>query len=176
MESFHQFYDFVKSTHEERFLRQTKSIDDNEPIEMVNIIKTEPVVDIKEDLNEPHDMVCISYQLKLEDDSASNSDSLNDEENREQSRHKGPAATTTSAETITKQCKTDSHSSLLSKFFNMACDLCDAILLSYRDTNLHYREVHDLDKGYLICCSKKFFRLQHMLQHCEWHMNPDRFK
>lgn len=165
MERFHRFYDFVKSAHEERCLRETKSID--EPNEMVNI-KAEPVVDIKEDLSESSGTVCCTDtdQFKLEDE-----DSLNEESS---SGHKSTASTTTS--TQRKKCKSDSYSSLLSKYFNMACDLCDAILSSYTDTNLHYREVHDLDKGYLICCSKKFFRLRQMIQHCEWHKNPDSFK
>ncbi|KAG4078967.1 hypothetical protein HA402_010919 [Bradysia odoriphaga] len=143
---------------------------------MVDIIKAEPDADSKDDLNESYNIVCSTdtYRFKPEEVGMSSSHSI-DGENK-QFQRKRAASTTTSTEELTKKFRSDSHSSLLSKYFNMACDLCDVILSSYRDTNQHYKDVHDLDKGYLICCSKKFFRLQHMLQHCEWHMNPDSFK
>lgn len=118
----------------------------------------------------------VSKSDELEVDNPTSADSSNKTQKARQSKRKRTASPATSTETVTKKFKTDSHSSLLSKYFNMNCDLCDTLLLSFRDTNKHYKQAHDLDKGYLVCCNKKFYRLQHMLQHCEWHINPNSFK
>lgn len=137
-------------------------------------IKAEPYSDMKEDLHQPSDIEWSvdTDHIKFEGNSAIRSDSESSDDNQ-QSESKRAA---TSAQTLASKYKSDCHSALLSKYFHMACDLCDVVLSSYRDTNQHYQTVHDLDKGYLVCCSKKFYRLQHMLQHCEWHRNPDSFK
>lgn len=174
MESFDNFYNFVKCIHQEQSTRDTKSIDGSEHIELLEIIKDEPNTDGRFDLDDIAGSIDSTNAVpKCEEVEA---DTLNETRKTRHSKRSRTASPSTSTETITKKFKTDSHSSLLSKYFNMSCDLCDTLLLSFRHTNKHYKDVHDVDKGYLICCSKKFYRLQHMLQHCEWHINPDSFK
>lgn len=146
-------------------------------IKLLELIKIEP--DIKDDLDDSNDVVDTVVPVTASttgcDEAVDNCSDSSEEKTRPTKRRRA-ASPSTSSETTAKKYKTDAHSSLLAKYFNMSCDLCDTLLLSFRDTNKHYKDVHDLDKGYLICCSKKFYRLQHMLQHCEWHINPDSFK
>lgn len=178
MESFDSFYNFVKCIQQGKWTRDIKSIDVAVHTELLEVIKDEPDSDIKDDVQ---DSTAIADTLdpttrcdEFEEDNCTSVDSSN--ERTRQSKRRRTASPSTSTRTNTKKFKTDSHSSLLSKYFNMSCDLCDTLLTSYRDTNQHYKDVHDLEKGYLICCGKKFYRLQHMLQHCEWHINPECFK
>lgn len=184
MESFDDFYNFVKCIHQEKFdTNDTKSLDVNVHTELLEVIKVEPYTDIKYDFDDSTDIpetidstTAAPGRDEVEEDNCTSvdSNSSNDQQKPRQSKRRRTVSPST--ETIIKKFKTDSHSSLLSKYFNMSCDLCDTLLSSYRDTNKHYKDVHDLDKGYLVCCSKKFYRLQHMLQHCEWHINPESFK
>lgn len=188
MESFNEFYHFVKCKREEKCFGDSKLIEvvvHPELIQDIQNIKNEPFTDFSEYRNESTEsdpMICAKEEIEEEDndddddvDDATDSDSSEEQEtlHLKRKRRKSP---TTSTETKAKKCKTDSYSSLLSEYFKMMCDLCGVALSSYRDTKDHYKTIHDHEKGYLVCCSKKFYRLQNMLQHCEWHVNPESFK
>lgn len=153
MKSFDDFYNFVKCNHQEK-CTNTESID---------VYKHEPVIEIIDVSNDSDEHVV--DEVVTVEDCASNSS------NDRQSQLKR-TATLPNTEPSPKRCSTDSDSSLLSKYFSMKCELCDDAL-SYQDFNKHYKEAHDLEKGYLICCNKKFYQLPHMLQHCRWHSNLD---
>lgn len=182
MESFDNFYKFVKCIHEENSTCETKAVDVPEHTEFIEVFKVEPDTDIKDvfdhstDIANTIDATTAKREVLDEDYNCASADSTNQTQIILKSKRKRAASPSTSAENESKKFKTDSHSSLLSKYFNMNCDLCDTLLSSYRDTKKHYKDVHSLDKGYLICCSKKFYRLQNMLQHCEWHIDPESFK
>lgn len=181
VESFDSFYNFVKCIHQENDTRDTKSFDVIEHTEFLEVIKDEPDADVKDNFDDSTDIAgnidsIAKSRDDVEEDNCSNADSTIETQTTGQSKRKRTATPSTSAGTVPKKFKTDSHSSLLSKYFNMSCDLCDTLLASYREANKHYKDDHNLDKGYLICCNKKFYRLQHMLQHCEWHINPESFK
>lgn len=140
-------------------------------------VKVEPSIDIKCDLNDSTDVPDTIDSAgarvdALEIDKSSDSSTITQRTRKAKlKRSRSP-----SAGTAPKNFKSDSHSILLSQYFNMSCDLCDTSISSYRHANKHYKDVHEVDKGYLICCNKKFYRLQHMLQHCQWHVNPESFK
>lgn len=179
MESFDEFFNFVKSIHEGKY--DTKSIEFDDPVHLLEVIKNEPDTDFKDILDEATDIMdTMDTTLAVkDDDSDENCTSFEESDNEStirQPKRRRMESPSTSTDITSKKSESDSHSSLLSKFFKMSCDLCDTLLLSFQDTNKHYKEIHDLDKGYLICCSKKFYRLQQMLQHCEWHINPEIFK
>lgn len=179
MESFDHFYNYVKCIHQEQVTGETKSIDVIEHTGLLEVIKDEPDTDIKTHSDDSTDIIdsttAVTRCDELEEDNLTSTDLCNQKQSIRPSKRRRTPSPSTSTETIPKKFKTDSHSSLLSKYFNMSCDLCDALLPSFRDTNKHYKNVHD-EKGYLVCCSKKFYRLQHMLQHCQWHVNQESFK
>lgn len=57
----------------------------------------------------------------------------------------------------------------------MFCDICDYPVENLTDAIHHYREEHD-QLGYMMCCDKKFFKKNRILQHCIWHEDPEAFK
>ncbi|XP_037044359.1 transcription factor grauzone-like isoform X3 [Bradysia coprophila] len=61
----------------------------------------------------------------------------------------------------------------LRKFFKMKCDICSDVKLdTLKKLRKHYRQVHKTD-GYLICCGMKFKFRHRMLEHIQYHVNPD---
>lgn len=173
----------MKYINQQQSTCETKPIGgDNhyEDIELLEV-KMEPNIDIKDDLDGSADGTDnIDYSGvrcdKLEVDESIDSSKTTQRPQKSKRKRSGSPST----ETTPKKFKTDSHSTLLSQYFNMSCDLCDTqttiSFCTYRDAKKHYKDVHDVEKGYLICCNKKFYRFQHMLQHCEWHVNPESFK
>lgn len=139
--------------------------------ELLDAIKDEPSIDIKDDFGDFSDIPDSDVRESCDESNTNHvtNSSKIAQKTRNRKRSMSPG------ESTPKKFKTDSHTVLLSEYFDMNCDMCGLLLSSYRDTNKHYKDVHNL-KGYLTCCSKKFFRLQHMLSHCEWHMNPEGFK
>lgn len=57
----------------------------------------------------------------------------------------------------------------------MKCDLCNFQLDSFSHALIHHRNVHN-QKGYLICCSRKFRQLSALVDHLDFHANPECFK
>ncbi|KAJ6646328.1 Transcription factor grauzone [Pseudolycoriella hygida] len=182
VESFDNFYRSVKSIHQERLTDESKSIDINEPIPLLELVKVEaiePDIDIKQDLDDASDngfdaTTDVMQTNELEEYYADSSNETKHKDSIRRPKRRKTVSTSNSTEILPKKCRTDS--SLVSKYFNMSCDLCEETLSSLRDANNHYKDVHNMQKGYLICCSKKFYRLQNMLQHCQWHINPESFK
>lgn len=136
---------------------------------MLHVIKSEPgieITDTKDDLVafphsifsiEPPDIKCDDLKVDI--------------------IAKGPALKKRRKSGQGNQHKIDIIASIVPEYFTMKCDLCETDLPSYREAKKHYKDVHDLgNRGYLICCNKKFSRLQSMLQHCQWHMNPGSFQ
>lgn len=62
------------------------------------------------------------------------------------------------------------------EFIALNCQLCSiSNLNSFLDVKLHYRRTHNV-KGFVKCCKKKFFRRGTLLDHIEWHANPNCFR
>lgn len=58
---------------------------------------------------------------------------------------------------------------------DMKCDLCDVLLESFADAVLHHQNYHN-QKGYLICCSRKFRQKSALIDHLDFHENPEHFQ
>lgn len=70
----------------------------------------------------------------------------------------------------------DDRSILLLKYVQLKCDICsDRKFHSFSDVQRHFWAEHD-QNGYVRCCNRKFRRLARILQHCQWHENPEAFK
>ena len=62
------------------------------------------------------------------------------------------------------------------QFFDMSCDLCESEpFQTFRDVKAHYLSQHEIAKGYVICCKRKFKTLATIKEHMLWHANPDSF-
>lgn len=62
-------------------------------------------------------------------------------------------------------------------FVNLVCDLCanQSPFLSFKKLQEHFEEAHQT-KGYIICCERKIYRKDRILNHITNHVNPDAFK
>lgn len=67
------------------------------------------------------------------------------------------------------------NNALVRRHFKMCCDICDVPYDTFVDAKKHHLDVHK-QKGYLMCCEKKFSKLYSVLQHCKWHDNPQAFQ
>ncbi|XP_037044366.1 transcription factor grauzone-like [Bradysia coprophila] len=60
------------------------------------------------------------------------------------------------------------------KFFPMKCDFCsDVDFDTLKKMRKHYRQVHKVAKGYLVCCGNKYASRFLMMDHIQYHVNPD---
>jgi RNase P subunit RPR2 len=58
---------------------------------------------------------------------------------------------------------------------DVKCDLCNEPLQSFSQAMKHHQESHN-QKGYVICCSRRFRQRSALVDHLEIHANPKRFE
>lgn len=64
------------------------------------------------------------------------------------------------------------------EFVKLKCDLCadrPESFRTFKELQTHFVEAHQT-RGYIICCDKKIFRKDRILNHITNHVNPDAFK
>jgi uncharacterized protein YhaN len=66
---------------------------------------------------------------------------------------------------------------LVAEYFKMQCDKCTFSFDSWNDVCPHFEREHGI-QGYLICsvCDRKVTKRYFVMDHIEYHMNPDAFK
>ncbi|KAG4076309.1 hypothetical protein HA402_005752 [Bradysia odoriphaga] len=65
----------------------------------------------------------------------------------------------------------------VAEYFRMNCHLCNEQLSSLTKVTKHFRKKHNMERGYLICCCKKKAKVRKaVIEHVEWHMNPNMFR
>lgn len=65
---------------------------------------------------------------------------------------------------------------VISTHCDMKCDLCDTIFKSLPEAQYHYMYNHNIDDGYIKCCSTKFKKMEKLKGHIHYHLNPDLLK
>lgn len=65
---------------------------------------------------------------------------------------------------------------LFKEHFAMICDICQTHCEDWFTLMTHFKREHDPTQGYVICCEKRFYSPGKLLEHIEWHRNPDQFK
>lgn len=70
--------------------------------------------------------------------------------------------------------RTSADEKRISDAIEMKCDLCNAVLESFSHALIHHKEVHN-QTGYLVCCSKKFRQKTALVDHLDFHDNPQAF-
>ena len=63
----------------------------------------------------------------------------------------------------------------IAKNFKLCCSLCSATLSNFAQLKKHFRKIHKM-RGYAICCNKKFLQRSILVDHIEWHKNPNLFR
>lgn len=70
----------------------------------------------------------------------------------------------------------DSYDKFIADNFDMSCDQCDTVFTSFYDARCHYKEFHNVNKGYIKCCKIKLRKLCAVTNHIESHLNPAKFE
>lgn len=63
-------------------------------------------------------------------------------------------------------------------YFKMTCELCPMLttwFATFDEANQHYKNVHKLRKGYLMCCERKFKSRSLVVEHTQRHLVPEEF-
>lgn len=63
----------------------------------------------------------------------------------------------------------------LAENFKMTCFLCETPFETFSNVHKHFKEFHN-EPGYIQCCDKKFFRRNVLIDHVNYHLNPNFFK
>lgn len=74
---------------------------------------------------------------------------------------------------------TEQIKNMMERHFNMKCDFCTMEFVSLRVARQHYLSEHNVQHGYIKCytCSNIKFRTNKiLLDHIQWHIEPDTFK
>lgn len=59
---------------------------------------------------------------------------------------------------------------------DLSCDFCETIFDSFGEAKRHYKAQHGTPNGYIKCCNRHLITRADVVEHIEWHMNPDAFK
>lgn len=60
--------------------------------------------------------------------------------------------------------------------FDMSCDVCNQEFNSWVDARTHYPRKHNIVKGYLKCCNRKFVIKSDIIDHIQYHIDPTTFQ
>lgn len=60
--------------------------------------------------------------------------------------------------------------------FDNTCDICHIKLENLKSASSHYLIEHKTRKGYLKCCDARFRTQSLIIDHINWHINPEIFK
>ncbi|XP_055690899.1 zinc finger protein 287-like [Lutzomyia longipalpis] len=74
-----------------------------------------------------------------------------------------------------RRYKTDADFRRVEAYYTLNCMYCLIHFTRLKELRAHYREMHH-QEGFVLCCGKKLFRLTYMLDHMEYHANPEAFK
>ncbi|XP_037031596.1 transcription factor grauzone-like [Bradysia coprophila] len=69
--------------------------------------------------------------------------------------------------------------SKMADYFRMNCDLCSVALESMADIQQHFKNMHNINRGYLRCCdcsNRKFRMRKQIVDHVTWHLDPTAFQ
>lgn len=70
----------------------------------------------------------------------------------------------------------EQYNRFIAENFDMSCDHCETVFISFHDARRHYKEIHNEKKGYLKCCNIKLRELWILTDHISSHLNPSNFK
>ncbi|XP_065086637.1 transcription factor grauzone-like [Ochlerotatus camptorhynchus] len=65
---------------------------------------------------------------------------------------------------------------LFNKHFRMICDLCGTSAATFTILRSHFWKEHKRRDGYVVCCNKKLSKRYTILDHIDFHANPDVFR
>lgn len=70
----------------------------------------------------------------------------------------------------------DLYTQFMAENFDMTCDLCDTNFTSYYNARCHYKDAHNMTRGYVKCCNMKLRSQPNVNEHINSHLNPNLFR
>lgn len=93
-------------------------------------------------------------------------------------KHKSSKPTISNVVRLEKDTRKASSNALnrqIMEYFSLACKKCDYESVTLPQLLAHTKRAHG-EEGFVECCDRKFSRRFKVLEHIEWHTNPDDFK
>lgn len=69
----------------------------------------------------------------------------------------------------------DEQDELIRQTLALDCDICFERSDTFEELLAHFKDVHDIGRGYVMCCQKTFKRRYVLLEHVKVHVNPDQY-
>lgn len=105
-------------------------------------------------------------EVPIDDRTATNSDSPSDNESSSTSRLQ---------KSKTTRLTPSEYDDFLNKNFNLKCDLCQEGQKTFNELRKHFSKIHNNKNPYALCCSKKFLRRAPLVEHVQWHCEPNNY-
>ncbi|XP_065358027.1 transcription factor grauzone-like [Calliphora vicina] len=84
-----------------------------------------------------------------------------------------PTNTIDSAKTHIQRERNDKF---IAEHFEMTnCSFCQIPLATFSTLIKHFKEEHN-ERGYALCCNRKYYTRTELIDHIKWHINPEHFK
>lgn len=159
--TFHQFYESVREAHLQLSENQPKDQDSAQPDWQSYNCDTDAASNLDEDgeyTSQPLEVM------------------LNVDEDDEMSRPLD-AAMNANAQEMSQKMEPSDAEKRVAEYFKMNCDLCGQQLDSLDNVQDHFSKKHKLKRGYLICCCNKKAKMRNsIIEHVQWHMDPNMFR
>ncbi|XP_055314296.1 transcription factor grauzone-like [Sitodiplosis mosellana] len=65
---------------------------------------------------------------------------------------------------------------IMEEYFDRKCDLCDTVLETFKFAKSHYSSEHNIHNPYMKCCGIKLHNNSQVLDHIQWHIDPNTFR
>ncbi|CAD7013651.1 unnamed protein product [Ceratitis capitata] len=102
------------------------------------------------------------------------SDSDDIESDNEEIHVKGKSRNIKKRQSVNKKTA-ESDEYIAKKNFKLTCSICHISLANFKELKAHFREAHQM-RGYVLCCGKKLPNRGLLIDHINYHENPDYFK
>ncbi|XP_037824139.1 zinc finger protein 208-like [Lucilia sericata] len=141
-------------------------IDEIEQIEIkqdqsTEITSEDPLNELREFKTVALNTVCNQQENDLMDSSHSDLESLQNQD--------------VTTATNLNEYKIDEKDKFIAENFNINCCLCQIAMKTFHEMCQHFKVKHKI-RGYVTCCNKKIFRRCYLLDHINFHLNPNYFK
>jgi len=70
----------------------------------------------------------------------------------------------------------EEYDQMIREVNDMKCSLCSFQFVAFWQVKHHFRKVHKMRTGYLVCCGTKYRKRIELVEHIKWHKNPDMFR
>ncbi|TMW41176.1 hypothetical protein DOY81_013746 [Sarcophaga bullata] len=109
-------------------------------------------------------------------DDHSDSDDSDNNDNQQDSDAQGNTSNKKQKTYYKPRTKRKEHDQFIAKHLkDIACELCKTSFETFAALRQHFASIHK-QKGYVICCNKKFFNRTRLVDHIHSHLNPDHLK